>query len=139
MSDLRDMSAEAIAFCEQHKSGYGTMSEVCNFALRRLGASVRELADEIVDYLNDNGTELPGTKLREGVTDILARKHIAAARVSPGVIEEIIRDVAELPDRDSPKDWPEAMLVTSEELQLILERNLEPAPPEAEQEERRDG
>ena len=36
---------------------------------------------------------------------------------------EISRDVAELPDRTSPDDWPEAMLVTGEELHsLIIER-----------------
>jgi hypothetical protein len=36
-------------------------------------------------------------------------------------IDEIIRDVAELPGRTSPGDWPEAMLVTGKELQRILE------------------
>ena len=34
----------------------------------------------------------------------------------------VIRCVAELPDRNSPEDWPEAMLVTVEELRMILER-----------------
>lgn len=46
----------------------------------------------------------------------------------PGCISDIIQDVAELPDRDSPEDWPEAMLVTGEELRIILERYL-PATP----------
>jgi hypothetical protein len=32
----------------------------------------------------------------------------------------ILRTVAELPDRTSPDDWPEAMLVTHEELEAIL-------------------
>jgi len=35
-------------------------------------------------------------------------------------IELAIRDVAELPDRNSPADWPEAMLVTADELRNIL-------------------
>lgn len=35
-------------------------------------------------------------------------------------VESIIRDVAELPDRTSPEDWPEAMLVTADELRTIL-------------------
>lgn len=39
-------------------------------------------------------------------------------------IEQIIRDVAELPDRTSPDDWPEVMLVTADELTIILERAL---------------
>lgn len=39
------------------------------------------------------------------------------------VADLIVRDVAELPDRTSPDDWPEAMLVTGEELHaLIVER-----------------
>lgn len=33
---------------------------------------------------------------------------------------QICRDVAELPDRNSPEDWPEAMLVTHEELRTIV-------------------
>ncbi len=44
----------------------------------------------------------------------------------------IIQRVAELPDRSSPDDWPEAMLVTSEELRGILadELNALRVPPE---------
>jgi len=40
------------------------------------------------------------------------------------VIDLIVRDVAELPDRDSPDDWPEAMLVTADELRSIVENRL---------------
>lgn len=36
------------------------------------------------------------------------------------LVDDIIRDVAELPDRTSPEGWPEAMLVTEEELRRIL-------------------
>ena len=36
------------------------------------------------------------------------------------VIDSIVRQVAELPDRNSPEDWPEAMLVTQDELAVIL-------------------
>ncbi len=36
------------------------------------------------------------------------------------LIESILRRVAELPDRTSPEDWPEAMLVTHDELEAIL-------------------
>lgn len=39
---------------------------------------VKGLADEIVDWLNDNGAELTRTQLRQGVADLL-RKHIAAS------------------------------------------------------------
>ncbi|MHA3059943.1 hypothetical protein ACX1N5_03945 [Acinetobacter sp. ANC 4636] len=36
----------------------------------------------------------------------------------------IIRDVAELPDRNSPEDWPEALIVTDDELEEILSKHL---------------
>ena len=36
------------------------------------------------------------------------------------LIENIIRDVAELPGRSSPDDWTEALIVTSDELDEIL-------------------
>ena len=38
-------------------------------------------------------------------------------------IQATIVDIAELPDRDSPDDWPEAMLVTAAELDRILREN----------------
>lgn len=44
------------------------------------------------------------------------------------LIEMITRDVAELPDRTSPPDWPEAMLVTPLELFAILDRRLPKEP-----------
>lgn len=45
----------------------------------------------------------------------------------PDWITDVIREVAELPDRSSPGDWPEAMLVTSEELRRILAKFAPPA------------
>lgn len=36
------------------------------------------------------------------------------------IAELVVRDVAELPDRTSPDDWPEAMLVTGEELYTLI-------------------
>ena len=38
------------------------------------------------------------------------------------VADEVVQAVAELPDRSSPEDWPEAMLVTSQELRDIVEQ-----------------
>ncbi len=49
---------------------------------------------------------------------------ITQAARDAATIAEIIRDVCELPDRTSPDDWPEVMLVTPEELTIILERHL---------------
>lgn len=37
----------------------------------------------------------------------------------------IVREVAELPDRTSPDDWPEAMIVTADELNEIVRAILE--------------
>lgn len=37
----------------------------------------------------------------------------------------VSRSVAEMPDRSSPEDWPEAMLVTQDELTEIVEREIE--------------
>jgi len=36
-------------------------------------------------------------------------------------INEAVRRVAELPDRTSPDDWPEAMLITGNELRNVLQ------------------
>lgn len=38
--------------------------------------------------------------------------------------DAIVRAVAELPDRTSPEDWPEVMLVTADELHSIIVRVL---------------
>jgi len=51
-----------------------------------------------------------------------------AAVAVPDAINAIVRDVAELPDRTSPEDWPDAMLVTAGELARILRNRLAAAP-----------
>ena len=47
------------------------------------------------------------------------------------IIDTVIRDVSELPSRTSPEDQPEMMLVSAEELSMILVELLSPylAPP----------
>lgn len=49
-------------------------------------------------------------------------------------IERIIQDACELPDRTSPEDQPDMMLITGEELDMLLRRHLglEDAPPSQE-------
>lgn len=47
------------------------------------------------------------------------------------LVQKIVRDVAELPDRTSPEDWPEAMLVTGDELAGIIRKALAQAQPVA--------
>mgnify|MGYP000881337878 CR=1 FL=1 len=49
--------------------------------------------------------------------------------IDPGkgaIAARIIQRVAELPDRNSPEDWPDAMLVTGEELQFIIGEEIAP-------------
>lgn len=50
-----------------------------------------------------------------------------AVGVPRGMVESIVRNVAELPDRNSPEEWPEAMLVTADELASIVTAALAPA------------
>lgn len=50
-----------------------------------------------------------------------------AVGVPRGMVESIVRSVAELPDRNSPEEWPEAMLVTADELASIVTAALAPA------------
>lgn len=56
--------------------------------------------------------------------DDVSPEEIRSDNLVERLVADIIRDVVELPDRDSPDDWPDAMLVTSEELGLIVQRNL---------------
>ncbi|MFZ5699696.1 MAG: hypothetical protein ACOY9J_13475 [Pseudomonadota bacterium] len=49
-----------------------------------------------------------------------ARGLTEAGREAKRLADAIVREVAELPDRDSPADWPAAMLVTSDELRGIV-------------------
>lgn len=40
-------------------------------------------------------------------------------------VDRIVGAVAELPDRTSPDDWPDAMLVTADELRAIVTAEIE--------------
>lgn len=42
----------------------------------------------------------------------------------PGIVGEILRDVCELSDRDSPSEEPDLLLVSADELSTLLTRNL---------------
>lgn len=46
------------------------------------------------------------------------------AALAAQVAEKVLMDVCELPDRTSPADWPEAMLVTGEELDWIVKEHV---------------
>ncbi len=51
-------------------------------------------------------------------------KKSASDGMTDRVVDQIVRDVAELPDRTSPEDQPDMMLVTADELTLIVRRVL---------------
>jgi hypothetical protein len=51
---------------------------------------------------------------------VIGFAHDIEAELSRLQADQIIRAVAELPDRNSPEGWPEAMLVTADELRQIL-------------------
>lgn len=56
----------------------------------------------------------------------------AAERPQEEFRVRVLRRVAELPDRTSPEDWPDAMLVTYDELRQILIEELAGSIPEGE-------
>jgi hypothetical protein len=67
--------------------------------------------------------------LAESIADkIDALLTMSATQRIEAKIEAFIVDVAELPDRTSPDDWPEAMLVTAPELDRLLREHFGEAP-----------
>lgn len=90
--------------------------------VRRLAQSLKihqpnsVLAAGAMDYLQRHG--LKGAPLREDASPQ------SAPQAAPADVEEIVRKivlaVAEIPDRTSPEDWPEAMIVTDSELRSIV-------------------
>jgi hypothetical protein len=97
---------------------------------------MNDAADEI-EKLRVENERLRGALRIElsAITDadvVWAIDALAEQPDEPDLIDQIICDVSELPDRNSPEDWPDAMLVTADELRIILERALEqraPPPP----------
>jgi len=68
----------------------------------------------------DVQASIDSRRFMEHARDAL-RALLRPAPPSPSAVaDKIVRDVAELPDRDSPEDWPEAMLVTGDELRAIV-------------------
>lgn len=50
----------------------------------------------------------------------LAKRLIGEVKAADEIATAVCRSVAELGDRNSPEDWPEAMLVTQGEMHLIV-------------------
>lgn len=51
-------------------------------------------------------------------------------KLAPAISAKVLQDVAELPDRTSPEEWPDAMLVTAIELRRIVEEAVYSAGPQ---------
>lgn len=92
------------------------------------------LVDQVIGTLNDKGDLGEGYR-RERVTAILSEafnrgtlySRASSAPAQPALegwqhraVAEILVDVAELPDRTSPEDQPDMMLVTANELRDIV-------------------
>lgn len=99
-------------------------------ALNDLGMMLRRVAhslprdhpqrERIMDLLTKH--DLQGSPLRDAAP--AAPPAPAADEISRELANLITRDVAEIPDRNSPEDWPEAMIVTDAELRGIVQERV---------------
>jgi len=87
-----------------------------------------EIRNQISALLSMNG-EIDGDICLRALKEL--QDYRARSEPRPGADTEameaaqrIAQEVAELPDRTSPDDWPEAMLVTTDELIAIVARAL---------------
>lgn len=89
--------------------------------LEQLEGENKDLGDQLDAAYNS--LDRTGQWVRE-----LEAKNAVTQLCSADWIEAAIRDVAELPDRDSPPDQPDMMLVSGNELREILSRRVQPKP-----------
>lgn len=87
------------------------------------------MRDDVAQSAATTPEEQPATSQSSAFSEV------GGAAPSPEVsrsVDQIIQQVAELPDRTSPDDWPEAMLVTADELRRIIVDALNAEGPRAE-------
>lgn len=65
-------------------------------------------------------TDAPSVQVGHVTIKFAQARSAEAGRDALDAAARIVRDVAELPNRSSPEDWPEAMLVTAAELTSIV-------------------
>ena len=86
---------------------------------------LERLREELGDDLGSGGGFVA---VLNGIEDLRAQRDAAIAAQNDAGADEIraaiLRDVAELPDRTSPDDWPEAMVVTDAELGTIIDKHV---------------
>ena len=96
--------------------------------IRRQHARIAELEAQLsaigaggVEPLRKPGAAPQAVHAAEPETrEALAKRLIADVQVADTIATSACQRVAELPDRDSPADWPESMLVTGDELHMIV-------------------
>ena len=79
------------------------------------------------DYCIGQASLLPGRVCKIAAFNTRLSDALLETIHSDSWIDRCVRDVAELPDRDSPEDWPEAMLVTGRELKTIIRERINDA------------
>jgi hypothetical protein len=99
------------------RSHGGTWNEAIWAAIQECQRLEQRGKDNHLDSWMGNAMEAIGKLTRD---DEFAQ---SAKAQRNGLADLVIRDVQELPDRTSPDDWPEAMLVTAAELRDIIERH----------------
>ena len=85
-------------------------------------AHIEEAAKAVCSYQPLDGHYSPqAAKLRNRLWQLAALERGLATAADPAKISaKIVQAVSELPDRSSPPDWPDAMLVTAPELTAII-------------------
>lgn len=84
------------------------------FTVENREARIAELESQLAAAPQAVQAAVPETR------EALAKRLIGDVKVADAIAKAACQRVAELPDRDSPADWPDAMLVTGDELHMIV-------------------
>ena len=137
MTNITDLAREAGFTVQRNEYVFGEMLE--KFAALHRASIIESLTGGMPEplravcvmvsavgstHMTPKDNYYTATQLREYAAG-LAAKAVAAVALRAGqdaldTANSICRAVAELPDRNSPEDWPEAMLVTHDELKDII-------------------
>lgn len=80
--------------------------------------------EALVDLLESCDNLHRTTLLAGSIVALMPTKVMDRTVRSPDWIDFAIRDLCEIPNRDSPEDFPEAMIVTPAEVRQMIERHL---------------
>ena len=119
---------EAHGFLGDHRFAQEHWCKQAAAELRRQHARIAELEAQLsaigaggVEPLRKPGATPQAVHAAEPETrEALAKRLIADVQVADTIATSACQRVAELPDRDSPANWPESMLVTGDALRLAV-------------------